>query len=89
MSLLAIIIIGGIIGWLAARLAGRDEGIIGSIVIGIVGAFIGSALASVLNAGAQSYFAFSWSGVLWSFIGAVILSAILNAVQHHPSGVPR
>lgn len=61
---------------------GRDEGITGSIVIGIVGAFIGGILAAVFGAGNQSFLAFTWLGLVWSFIGAIILSAILNAAQH-------
>jgi uncharacterized membrane protein YeaQ/YmgE (transglycosylase-associated protein family) len=66
---------------------GRDEGVIASVVIGIVGAFIGGWLASLLGSGTQSYLGFSLSGLIWSFIGAVILSAILNAFQHRSRGM--
>lgn len=84
MSIIVTLIIGGVIGWLAARVMGRDEGVIASIIIGIIGAFIGGVLAGVLGANG-GYLAFSWSGVIWSFIGAVILVAILNAVQRRGS----
>jgi len=82
MSLLVALIIGGIIGWLGAALTGRDEGVIGSVAIGIVGSIIGGVLASLFNGGNQAYLAFTWAGVVWSLIGAVIFAAILNTVQH-------
>jgi len=81
MSLLAALIIGGIIGWIGARLVGRDEGVLASVAIGIVGAIIGSFLAQLFGSGSQSYFAFSWAGFVWTLIGAIIFSAILNSVQ--------
>jgi uncharacterized membrane protein YeaQ/YmgE (transglycosylase-associated protein family) len=82
MSLLVILIVGGIIGWIGARVVGRDEGVIASIIIGIVGGFIGSILARVFNSGTAGYFAFSWAGVIWTLIGAIIFAAILNSFQH-------
>ncbi len=82
MSLILALILGGIIGWLGARLVGRDEGIILSVIIGIVGAIIGSFLARIFGSSSQSYLAFSWAGVIWTLIGAVIFAAILNSVQH-------
>jgi uncharacterized membrane protein YeaQ/YmgE (transglycosylase-associated protein family) len=83
MSLILALIIGAIIGWLGAALVGRSEGILGSVAIGIVGAIIGSFLAEAFGSGTQGYFAFSWAGVIWTLIGAVIFSAILNSLQHH------
>lgn len=82
MGLIITLIIGGVIGWLAAKVAGRDEGIIASIVIGIVGSIIGSFLSTALSGSNKAYLAFSWSGLIWSFIGALILVFILNAFQH-------
>ena len=84
MSLIIALIIGGLIGWAAARLAGRDEGIIASIVIGIVGSIIGGLLAGLFGSSNHSFLTLTWSGVLWSFLGALILVAILNAVQYRP-----
>lgn len=82
MTLIIVLILGGIIGWLGATLVGRDEGIIASIIIGIVGAFIGSFLSHLVGSGSQSYLTFSWAGAIWTLIGAVIFSAILNSFQH-------
>jgi uncharacterized membrane protein YeaQ/YmgE (transglycosylase-associated protein family) len=88
MSIIMFIILGGIVGWIAARLMGREEGVFGSIIIGIVGSFIGSFVARLINSGSSSYLALNWSGLIWSLIGAVILVAIMNAFSgrrhHHP-----
>jgi len=86
MSLLVALILGGLVGWIAAAIMGRDEGIFASIIIGIVGSIIGSFVSMLFTGGDQAVLAFTWSGLLWSLIGAVILVAIMNAVQgrrHH------
>lgn len=85
MSILLALLIGAIVGWLAASFTGRHEGIFGSMVIGIVGAFIGGVLSYLVSGTAKSYLGLSWSGVLWSFVGALVLSALLNAAQHKNS----
>jgi len=85
MSLVVWIVLGLVVGWLGSRLTGRHAGIIGSIIIGIVGSFIGSFIAFYLGRGNASYLNLTWSGFLWSLLGAVILSAILNLFRHHHS----
>ncbi|MED4312492.1 GlsB/YeaQ/YmgE family stress response membrane protein, partial [Heyndrickxia coagulans] len=46
MSFILYLIVGGIIGWLAGLIMGRDipGGIIGNIIAGIVGAWLGGAI---------------------------------------------
>ena len=46
MSFIWLLIIGGIIGWLAGLIVGRDipGGIIGNIIAGFVGAWLGTAV---------------------------------------------
>lgn len=86
MSILVAIILGGLIGYIASRLLGRDEGVLASIVIGIVGSFIGSFVSRLFTGANQSFLAFSWMGLFWAAIGSLILVAILNAVRkprHH------
>ncbi len=86
MSLIAFLILGALVGWAAARVMGRDTGVIMNIVIGIVGSFIGSYVSRLFTGGDSSYLAFSWVGLFWSFVGAVILVAIMNALsrrRHH------
>jgi uncharacterized membrane protein YeaQ/YmgE (transglycosylase-associated protein family) len=81
MSIIVWLILGGIIGWLAAKVMGREEGILASIVIGIIGSFIGGIVSNALTGSDRSALAFSWGALLWAFIGSVILVAILNAIQ--------
>jgi uncharacterized membrane protein YeaQ/YmgE (transglycosylase-associated protein family) len=86
MAILTILIVGGIVGWLAAKLMGRDEGIFASILIGVVGSFIGSLVSRLFVGSDQAFLAFNWMGFFWSLIGAVILVAIMNALsprRHH------
>ncbi|MDL2363236.1 MAG: GlsB/YeaQ/YmgE family stress response membrane protein [Patescibacteria group bacterium] len=82
MSLLIMLFIGGLVGYIAARLLGRREGIIASILIGIVGSFIGGFVSRMLSGSDQSFLAFNWMGLFWSMIGSLILVAIMNALSH-------
>jgi uncharacterized membrane protein YeaQ/YmgE (transglycosylase-associated protein family) len=81
MSLIVYIILGGLVGWLAARLLGREEGILASILIGIVGSFIGSFISRLITGSDKSYLAFSWSGLVWSLVGAIAFVAVMNAIS--------
>jgi uncharacterized membrane protein YeaQ/YmgE (transglycosylase-associated protein family) len=85
MGLIVMLILGGLVGWAASQMLGREEGVLASIVIGIVGSFIGSLVSQLFTGADRSFLALSWMGLFWSFIGAVILVAILNAVRrpHH------
>ncbi len=86
MSIIVMIIVGGMVGWLAAQLMGRNEGLFSSILIGIVGSFIGSIISRLLICSDQSYLAFSWVGAFWSLVGSVVLVALMNALSrqnHH------
>lgn len=81
MSLLLAIILGAVIGWIAASLTGREEGVFGSMVIGVVGAFIGGFLSNIIMGSSKTYLGLSWSGLLWTLIGALIFSALLNTFR--------
>jgi uncharacterized membrane protein YeaQ/YmgE (transglycosylase-associated protein family) len=90
MSIIYMLIIGGIVGWAAARIMGHDTGILASIVIGIVGSFIGGLISFLITGSDQSYLAFSWVGLFWAFIGSIILVAIAGSImsssrRHHHS----
>ena len=78
------LIIGGIIGWLASLVMRTDakQGIFLNIVVGIVGAMLGGWLIAPLFGGASiNQGDFSISGLVISFIGAVILLAIVNLIR--------
>jgi uncharacterized membrane protein YeaQ/YmgE (transglycosylase-associated protein family) len=82
MGLLVAIILGALVGWLASRMLGRDEGILMSVVIGVIGSFIGSLISKMFTGSDQSFLSFSWVGLLWSLAGALILVALMNAITH-------
>jgi len=89
MGLIAFIILGALIGWIASKVMGRDNGILMYIIIGIVGSFIGSFVSRLFTGMDDSFLAFDWSGLFWSFVGAIILVAILNAItgrKHNAAG---
>ena len=80
MSILAWIVVGLIAGWLAGLvMRGGGYGLIGDIVIGIVGAIIGGFVAGVLLGG-DYVTGINLPTIIVSFVGAVILIAILRAV---------
>jgi uncharacterized membrane protein YeaQ/YmgE (transglycosylase-associated protein family) len=79
------LLFGALVGWLASIVMRTDaqQGPLLNIVVGIVGAFIGGLLANWLGfSGANiNQSNFSLMALLVSFIGAVILLAIVNLVR--------
>lgn len=79
-GILGWIIIGGLAGWVASIIKGKNAsmGIGANILAGIVGAFIGGFILSLLGIDAGS-------GLIISFIsatiGAVILLTIINMIK--------
>ncbi len=79
MNLIIWLIMGGIIGWLASLVMRNNEGILLNIVVGIIGALIGGWLISPLvGAATINQGDFSIAGLGVSFLGAIILLAIVN-----------
>jgi uncharacterized membrane protein YeaQ/YmgE (transglycosylase-associated protein family) len=84
MGIIVWLIIGGVVGWLASIVMRRDgsQGIILNIVVGIVGSMLGAWLigplvgAPSINSGELSVGSF-----IVSFLGAVILLAIVNLIS--------
>lgn len=75
------LILGGIIGWLASLVMRTDaeQGIILNVVVGIIGAVLAGWLISPLfGEGTINQGEFSIAGLFVSFLGAVILLAIVN-----------
>ncbi|MES2742714.1 MAG: GlsB/YeaQ/YmgE family stress response membrane protein [Pseudomonadota bacterium] len=84
MNFIIWIVIGGILGWLASMVMRTDaqQGIFLNIIVGIVGAFLGGWLLSPLfGTGTINSDDFSLTSLLVSFLGAVILLAIVNLVR--------
>jgi uncharacterized membrane protein YeaQ/YmgE (transglycosylase-associated protein family) len=81
MTLLLILLVGGIIGWLASILMRTDaqQGIFLNIVVGVVGAVIAGFIITPLIGGAPiTSGAFDIMSLFASFLGAVVLLAIVN-----------
>ena len=78
------LIVGGLIGWVASLVMRTDakQGIFLNIVVGIVGAMLGGWVMSLFGGGTSiNQGDFSISGLVVSFIGAVILLAIVNLIR--------
>jgi uncharacterized membrane protein YeaQ/YmgE (transglycosylase-associated protein family) len=86
MGIILWLVIGGLVGWLASVVMRRDgsQGIILNIVVGIVGAVLGGWLLSpMLGAPSINSGELSISSLLVSFLGAVILLAIVNLISRN------
>ena len=81
MTFILWIVIGGILGWLASIVmkTNAEQGMLLNIIVGIVGAFLGGLLlAPLLGTGTINQSDFSVGSLFVSFLGAVILLAIVN-----------
>lgn len=89
MNFIIWIVVGGILGWLASLVMRTDaqQGMLLNVVVGIVGALLGGwLLAPLFGTGTINQNDFSISSLLVSFLGAVILLAIVNLLRR---GTPR
>jgi uncharacterized membrane protein YeaQ/YmgE (transglycosylase-associated protein family) len=89
MNFIIWIVVGGILGWLASLVMRTDaqQGLLLNIIVGIVGALLGGwLLAPLFGTGTINQNDFSISSLLVSFLGAVVLLAIVNLLRR---GTPR
>jgi uncharacterized membrane protein YeaQ/YmgE (transglycosylase-associated protein family) len=81
MGIILMLVVGGIIGWLASIVMRTDaqQGIVLNVVVGIVGALVGGFLLTPILGGAPiTSGALDVRSLLVSFLGAVILLAVVN-----------
>ena len=91
MTIIMWIIIGGVLGWLASIVmkTNAQQGIILNIVVGIIGAFLGGLLlAPLFGTGTINQSDFSIGSLFVSFLGAVILLAIVNFFRGRRASTP-
>lgn len=84
MNIIIILIVGGVLGWLASLVMRTDaqQGIIMNIVVGIVGALIAGLLLTPLLGGAPiTSGALDIRSLVVSFLGALVLLAIVNLIR--------
>lgn len=89
MNFIIWIVIGGVLGWLASIIMKTDaqQGMFLNVIVGIVGALLGGwMLAPLLGTGTINQNDFSLTSLLVSFVGALILLAVVNLLKR---GVPR
>ena len=81
MGLIILLVVGGVIGWIASMIMRTDgqQGIFLNIVVGIVGALLAGFLVTPLIGGAPiTSGAINIQSILVSLLGAVVLLAIIN-----------
>jgi len=84
MGWILVIVVGGILGWLASKVMRTDaqQGIFLNIVVGVVGAALAGFLISpLLGIPTINAVNFSLGSLLISFLGALILLAIVNLIR--------
>lgn len=81
MNIIILLIVGGIIGWLASIVMRTDgqQGIFLNVVVGIVGALLAGFIITPLIGGRPiTEGGFDVMSLVASFLGAVVLLAIVN-----------
>ena len=79
------LIIGGILGWLASIVmhTNHKQGMFLNVIVGIVGATLaGWIISPLLGISTINQDNFSFASLFVSFLGAVILLAIVNFFRH-------
>jgi uncharacterized membrane protein YeaQ/YmgE (transglycosylase-associated protein family) len=83
-SLLIIIVVGIVAGWLAGQIVeGAGLGVVGDLVIGIAGAFIGGWLLPQLNIHLGTGIV---AAIINAMIGAVLLLLVIGLVKRGSGG---
>ena len=89
MNFIIWLVVGGVIGWLASIFMKTDgqQGIILNVVVGIVGAMLaGWFISPLVGVGTINQSNFSLPALVVSFVGAVLLLAIVSVLRR---GTPR
>lgn len=84
MAWIVIIIVGALVGWIANLIVGRGgNGLLYDILLGIVGSILARLIFfDALGIGsAASAGTFSFYGILWGIIGAIVLIFILRVFR--------
>jgi uncharacterized membrane protein YeaQ/YmgE (transglycosylase-associated protein family) len=82
MNIIIWLVAGGLIGWAASAVMRTREGPFLNVVVGIVGAALGGWFLSPLVGGSTiNQSNFSAAALIVSFLGALILLAIVNFVR--------
>ena len=77
MGFIISLIVGGLLGWVASMIIGRDVpgGIIGNIIAGVVGSWLGTAIFGDMGPSIAGY------AIIPALIGAIILIFIVSMIM--------
>jgi uncharacterized membrane protein YeaQ/YmgE (transglycosylase-associated protein family) len=79
------LLFGALVGWLASLVmrTNAQQGLLLNSIVGIIGAFLGGIVFNFMGIGGSNINTndFSLSALLVSFVGAIILLAIVNLVR--------
>lgn len=83
MTILVWLIIGGLAGWLASKVVGKDAqmGIVANILTGIAGAFLGGFAVKLMGGDVDVFTGFNLASFATAFFGAVLLLFILGLIS--------
>jgi len=85
LAIIVWLVVGAVIGWLAALIMHDRSFLLLNIIVGIVGAFLaGYLLSPLFGVGTINQGDFSLPSLLLSLAGAVILLAIVNLFRRRP-----
>ena len=79
------LVLGGLVGWLTSMVMKTDDrhGIVMNVLVGIVGSVVAGWMVSPLvGAGTLNQGGFSPPSLVVSFVGALLLLAIVNLFRH-------
>ncbi len=77
MEFIISLIVGGLLGWVASLIVGRDVpgGIIGNIIAGVVGSWLGTAIFGDMGPAIAGY------AIIPALIGAILLIFIVSMIM--------
>ncbi|WP_375382452.1 GlsB/YeaQ/YmgE family stress response membrane protein [uncultured Sphingomonas sp.] len=79
MGLIILLVVGGVVGWLAGLIMRDNNGVILNVVVGIVGAILAGFIVTPLIGGAPiTSGIISIESIAVSLLGAIVLLAIIN-----------
>ena len=82
MNIIIWLVAGGVIGWAASAVMRTQEGLLLNVVVGIVGAGLGGwFLSPLVGISTINQSNFSAASLVVSFLGAIVLLAIVNRVR--------
>jgi uncharacterized membrane protein YeaQ/YmgE (transglycosylase-associated protein family) len=79
MGIILWIILGALVGWVASKIMGTNEGLMINIVIGIVGSVIGGWIMGQFGHGGVS--GFNLYSFVVALLGAIILIVVIRAIR--------